>query len=819
MLNRRISFVVSLMRASVAIGGLLAGGVAAAQPQQEARPASSEPERPAEADGPEIVVTADRVGLLEKTPNDTVFGLSKPLIETPRSASFVSETTLDRYGIQTLDKLTAISPGTYTASYFGIAGAVQIRGTLAENYFRGFKRIENKGTFSTPIGGAAELQILRGPPAAVFGPGKIGGLVNFIPKSATKEGKYLTEATGEITLTAGSYKKKNATAQIGLPVSLGGVQGGIYAYGEVEDSHSFYRGINPRRQLGEISVDLDLGSDWSVAFGGMAFHSKGDIQTPGWNRLTQDLIDNQTYITGRNTTLVDANGNGRLEPTEISPGGTYPFTTSLYKGYFGFPPAADPRFVLDTGFGTTKLSPRTVFVSDADFSRTSTYTFYFDLVKSLGDNSQIKLQQFYDSLDNERFVSYGYPADYRSWTAETRLSFTFPLDLFGGALETKNLIGASYRTYKGRKKESYNSGLLSLDRRDLAFGPTATDIFDSPFDNQGGLGWETDVKSRWNDFGVFLTTDIVIGGLNVILGGRYDSYYAKSKDLGVFVFGPAELKTGVDGKKDKFTYSASATYKLPGGFMPYVTYARSAALEVEQAGDIRPSNIPNSFVSDSSLIEGGVKFQLFDNTLLGALNVYRQKRTQLGGLASIVQPTIGKGFEYEFRWLASDNLSFTLVGNIQKTRIVGPDKSTIYLPARIVGVSPQNGFGGAYLTFDFSKYGGVPGDYINTLVPKSVVSAFTTYTSDRLSWGRWGATAGVSRASKTSGILPGAVVYPSYAVANFSLFADHGPWNVTLNVDNLFDKLYFTPDAGVIADLGALPSRGREWRVTLKHKF
>ena len=39
----------------------------------------------------ELVVTArDRTGLLERAPSDSVFGLDKPLIETPRSASFAN---------------------------------------------------------------------------------------------------------------------------------------------------------------------------------------------------------------------------------------------------------------------------------------------------------------------------------------------------------------------------------------------------------------------------------------------------------------------------------------------------------------------------------------------------------------------------------------------------------------------------------------------------------------------------------------------------------------------------------------------------------
>ena len=80
----------------------------------------------------EIVVKArDKAGLLETRPNNTVFGLDKPLLETPRSASFVSDTTLQRYGIETIDGLTAVSPGTYTASFYGVPGALNIRGTLS----------------------------------------------------------------------------------------------------------------------------------------------------------------------------------------------------------------------------------------------------------------------------------------------------------------------------------------------------------------------------------------------------------------------------------------------------------------------------------------------------------------------------------------------------------------------------------------------------------------------------------------------------------------------------------------------------------------
>ncbi len=763
-----------------------------------------------------VVVTArDRnAGLLEKQPNDTVFGLDKPLIETPRSASFVSGLTLQRYGVETIDDLTAVSPGTYTASFYGVPGALNIRGTLAENYFRGFKRVENRGTYATPIGAAEQIQIVRGPPTPIYGSGKVGGMLNFIPKSGKGEGGYLEKPEGEITLTYGSYNKKDATAQVGLPVEVGQVIGGVHLYGEVEDSHSFYHGIYPKRQTGQVSADFDLGGGWSVALGGMIYRSRGDVQTSGWNRLTQDLIDNGTYVTGRDTSLVDSDGNGRLTPSEI---GYYPYASALYLAYFGSP-TTDAAHTLDTGVGTTKLSPRTVYVSAADFSKTATNTLYFDIGRKLSPDSSIKLQLFYDSLENKRFVSYGYPAWFDSDVWEARLTWDFRNEAFDGAVRAQSFVGAAYRAFDGRRRESFNSGLIALDRRDLSYGATATDIIGSPFNPGDGVRWENDNHSKWTQAGVFFTTDIAIGDkLNLMLGGRYDDYDVTSEDVGYLSYTVAGVQKA---SKGKGTYTASVSYKAPFGLMPYVTYAKASALEMSQAGDIAPglvADASDAWLSDSDLAEAGVKFQWLKGTLIGSLAGYRQNRTQLTGINAVPTGTRAKGVELEVRWLASDHFSFTFSGNSQHTTVKGPDKSFQYIPVYTVGVSGVDGYGGAYLVWDFSSIR--PGDYDYTLIPKSVVSLYGAYASDQHDWGKVFATLGVTHVTKTSGLVPGAVVYPAYAVASGSVAYEYGPYTATLNIDNLFDELYFTPVADTYANLAALPGKGREWRVTLARRF
>jgi iron complex outermembrane receptor protein len=44
-------------------------------------------------------------------------------------------------------------------------------------------------------------------------------------------------------------------------------------------------------------------------------------------------------------------------------------------------------------------------------------------------------------------------------------------------------------------------------------------------------------------------------------------------------------------------------------------------------------------------------------------------------------------------------------------------------------------------------------------------------------------------------------------------------WEADVNINNLADIQYFTPDADTYANLGALPGIGRMWKITLKRLF
>jgi iron complex outermembrane receptor protein len=755
------------------------------------------------ATAPETIqVTADPVHLMSGT-GEAATGLALPLAATPRAASQVSETTLNRYGVEGLDDLTSIAPSSYTGSFYGVEGEVNLRGAPADNYFRGFRRAENRGTYATQLAG--DVTILRGPPSPVFGAGKLGGLVDLEPAPVREN---------SVTLSYGAYEKRNLAAQAGLPVGFAGVEGRLGLKADFEDSFSFYRGLHPRHQA--FSLDLALASGaFSFAADYLFRHADGEVQTPGWNRLTQQLIDQGVYVTGRNTSLKDTDGNGRLTLEEFG-GNPYAFDPAFRP--LAITGGSDAAHRLDSGFGTALLDRRTVYLAPGvDFSRTGTNTFYAEARRDLGGDA-LRLQLFGDTLGNDRFVSYGYPATLRTQIGEARLRYDF--DRAAGAVSVQGAIGASFRLVHAVDRQSFNSGVIALDRRDLTQGPAANDTIDSPFNSDPagsiGLGWENSVSSNIADAGLFAQSEFSWQGLNLLLGGRYDDYTVRSRDDGVLAYEPPSGRAG----GGRVTGSASLSWQL-GDWMPYLTHAVSSALEAGQAGEV-PTQllVTGGWLSASRLDELGLKYAASPSNfgeLEASLALYRQSRSQLSQLGGVhVSGARGEGIELELRWLTGRHLSATLAASLSHNFIRG-DHGVAYIPARNAGISPQDGFGGAYLTYDFGGFRGSP-DYDDTLLPHLVISPYLTWSSGEAAQG-WGASLGATYSGAARQTVPDPLVFPAHVTVNASGLFRRGGWRVALNLYNVFDARFFTPDADTYANLGALPGMGRRWRIALTRRF
>src|SRR5260370_41729918 len=124
------------------------------------------------------------------------------LQEIPRSVAVIESTTMERYDIKTVNDLVTVSPGSFTGSYFGVPGSLFIRGEAGDNFFRGFRRVENRGNYETPVAATDHIEIVKGPPSPIYGGGRIGGFMNFLPKTARSESaKWLEKNTGKENAT------------------------------------------------------------------------------------------------------------------------------------------------------------------------------------------------------------------------------------------------------------------------------------------------------------------------------------------------------------------------------------------------------------------------------------------------------------------------------------------------------------------------------------------------------------------------------------------------------------------------------------------
>jgi len=829
----------------------------------------------------EIVVKTDAAGLMEERKTDSVFGIDRPLVETPRSISIVSDTTMDRYGIEDIDDFITTTPGTFGGSFFGVPGAVSIRGRLSDNYFRGFKRVTNNGFTPLPIGASSRVEIIRGPTPAIYGAGRIGGLLNFYPK--TTKGENLTAAdgmSGSLSYTGGQYNKNNVAAELNLPFLLRGREAGVSLYYEYENSDDFVKGRHPDHHLVQANMDYDVGNGFSVEFGGQYFYEKGFNQTAGWNRLTQDLIDNNVYITGHDTDLVDLDGNGRITHNEADaalgaapgadPSGTFfgvsclssfveffaPAQFFLGCGFGQFAPGT--AFDLDSGVGTTKkLSRRDQLISPFDVASTKNFTLYFDLNKDLDNGDSAKIQFFYDDTRAKQGTAHGFAGDHNMDVFEVRGTYNFKRDLTSFA-NVDVLVTGSYRRYNSVLKENFLSGYVVTDRFDLSAGSFGNDVFDTPFTVEPGgvtcgpgvtvtcnAPWDSIFNSLWTDTGGAIVTDFHFWeNFGILFNGRYDQYHFEAIDNGTITFG-APINTFVQDNIGRFSYSISGSYDLgnalglDGSVVPYGTFTQGNDPLINSNGGVSPGTIVgnNGAIAQSQLLEAGFKFSLLDDTLTGSLAVYKQKRED-NDILSNVQQEESKGVEIEAAWVITRNWSVTGTATIMKTHIADPDPNncpggTFFGsgkgefvniaptdPVLFGGIPSTSGFGGIFRALNASCLPELANGYDKAGIPHQVYSLFGTYTSDETPYGTFGGTFGGTYVSSTA-TLPVAnqVHFPDYTVFRLAVFAEYKNFSIIGTIDNLTDKRYFISNQGTFQNNTVHPGTGRIWRLTGKINF
>lgn len=786
--------------------------------------ALTSPALAAEAEEPvnEIVVT----GSLDALPVEdvgSVFGFDKTVVETPRSASTISAEQMERFGITDIYDLVAQSPGTFTNSFFGVGGALDIRGTPGEIYFRGVRRLDNPGNYPTPIAASDRIDIVRGPASPIYGPSKTGGYMNFVPKTArVKGGSFMTEPQGKLTFTGGSWEKADLQAEIRGPGKLGSQEFGYSLYAEVEDSGSYYRNMSTKQTVLQAAFDTDLAPGLRFEFGGMYHNYKGQ-QNGGWNRLTQDLVDSGTYITGTAQSL-DTDGDGQMSQGEILTGfggglsvfggfqcGGGVFASSITDACYN---SGKYTLLNLTGVGTTTLSRKLTLTGKDDVLNNRASTFYADLIWEGPDDLEIKNQLFYDSYENLNENAYGFSQFHDSYVIEDKIVVSKSYESDAGKFSFQ--LSPSIRYTRFRHGEDFNYEYFH--RVDLTVGYTPAS--DRLLSTECDCDYTSYVSGHYTDLAFAGLVDLDFSfGLDVTLGARYDTLKGVSK----YNAAKMEAAPGFAGAKDTdgdFSWSASANYKLPFGLIPYVTAARQSVVIAGQGAELDPENVAaGTWISASKLYEGGLKGTWLDDTLYAAVSVYKQKRTDYSAQSITVNQAVEtKGLEAEFRWAVDEHLLLT--GGYTRTKVynlTALESGTLF---SFFGIEDLANVSNPALYLGGQPIGLVPigskSDARRAGIPTNLYSLTGTYAFDS------GLALSASMV-KVDSVYSGqsqAVKLPAYTKFDLSASYETGPWLFRMVVKNATNEKYFRANfTELFGSTIVLPELPRSFQGTISYKF
>ncbi len=629
--------------------------------------------------------------VLPNQPVESVMGFSKTPLETPRSISVISSEMIDLLSLNDVQDLTKVAPNTFTTTRWGVQGNIDIRNMTADTYFRGIKRIEPQGNSRTTLGANDQIEIIRGAPAPYLGPGKIGGYSNLSPKSGrSRQGKYLTDPTGFFQAIYGSFDRQEISFGYGGPMNvLEDLNGGFYVYGMLDDSDTFYNHIPANQKILQAAVSQDLPNGWRLETG--ANLQRTETAGGFLNRLTQELVDNGVYWSGRPLVNLDTDNSGKIDVREMelnSPtlnrqlsGGNRPLRQRWDSRYQSVLDGTSPNVdinnppvnsALEALMGTSlapyidqqtanllALMPRG-FVMDPDSMEEVAVDYaavalerelladlglvYLDFIKDDFDDLRIKNQLFFDSQDQfkQSELPYYQKQDVYVWENKFTLQKDFNetpewLDKLS-VIVSPNVRGtwARIKSYGGDYDDRPDIMRNNNER-------TPFDLFITPFENSdplnGGAFWDRHRRSTYTEFGFGTMVDTTFWEkVNFTTGARVDYITGETVDkAGVWnitggnIDDPSSRIFNQDrvatGDDFGISHSHSLSYNLPGNIRPYITYAEQSTLMDGSNITIARGAMAAGAYEKATLEEIGVKGSFLDDTLFATLTGYRQYRS------------------------------------------------------------------------------------------------------------------------------------------------------------------------------------------------
>ena len=780
----------------------------------------------------------DEKSLLQNTrPVDSIFGTSRSLLDTPRSVTVLTPETIELLGIKDVWDLAKAVPGVTVQNYYGVPSIPVTRGLLSSVFFNGMQRVFNRNGYPVSFGSAEGMDFVRGPATANYAAALPGGYVNFVPKAP-----YFDKSRGSLKFTVGQYNEFNTQVDVGAPVLLFGKPAAYRISITNQKADSYYKGYKNDYTSVYASAKVKINPNTTIYTGG-EFYAFRANENPGWNRVTQDLIDNDNYIygqplndlTGARLSLTLPSGKvatfindtpgyvNRAALESATPfGGTrgdfgYSFLSLNGFADSGFRPNlfannADAVFFLqylgkinNPTAATVKLKGYQTLAAKGDFADADTFLYFFDTVVRPSENLTVANKFFVDAYTREKISSYGYGELGKNLTIENKLQFTQKLKGFKGI---DAVYGVSARYEDSLAKTEFT--VEPFNRRDISFGATPNDTLRSGSQrgNTGRTFWDPfgSVWSKVFTGGAFLVPDVKFTDeFSVIFSARWDNAsWKRGIPSGLGNGAPEQARP--NGGISYTNYSITPSYKLTKETTVFATVQRGTAA---QGFYVSGTITGDTNYSESTFGEFGIKTSMLDNTLYAAATIYYQELTNFDFRGGAFFAQRGRGLELEGGWAVSKQLTITANASAQDVFGRGTTYGSGFVPLTALQTTQYAGIFSADFGGRPKRGGRIAG------IPEWKANLFVKYDFGN----GFGISGGPGFVPEVLGNPEKTLKLPAYTIWDATLYYTSPKWDVSLAAKNLFSERYFTPFEAFGANSIILKGKPLQLAATVRYKF
>lgn len=789
----------------------------------------------------------------------SVYG-DQSVLDVPRSVTVITPELMEQMNIEDFADLDKIGAGTQQINYYGVPGTPALRGAKGGVYFLGLQRAFQRNEMPLSFGSLEAMDVVKGPAPAHYGAGEVGGYVNLIPKSP-----YFDKKRGSIQVEIGSYNSYRAQLDAGGPFLLGSRPAAyrVSITGQLADSYYDRIGNDFVSIYG--SLKTRLAKDVSLFTGAEYFKFKSN-ENAGWNRPTQNLIDNGQYVIGEPLSIASSswggvanrnliyNSTALVVPADVVDAGVasgfisdaqraamlnLSDETQRAAAYASFSPEQLADMTLSTsGYQytpdyfaaggkafTRKIDGSTVLSDDNDYANSTNFMYFADLQNDSDPNRSLRGQFLLDYINTDKLSTYGYAIQTRQLlfevkgTAKQRFALLKGMDL---------TYGLSMRYTDAKMLQDFFDEPFS--RRDISTGSISPNsvILTGPQTDPNGVNfWSptsqggANAHSRLWQFSAFgyaenrLTDSLKSYTSLLVAHAPYVTDYPTEVDR---VPADDPRRTEVSDNRNYYSASFSPVFTVAPGVNLYATMQYGTALDPLQGGAI----VGAGNFARNRLWEGGVKTSLLHDKLYGSLAGYKWRQSQYDERANNSEALEGKGVELELTWAVSENLTVIGSANHQQVkrfsnlgfRTIPLTEEQIALNGGVLnnpfsGIDPETGYGpyGRPATNSDLEYPGTPESQVKLFAIWSIAKGF-------------GVSGGPIWSDSYWHNFDRSIRIPSSLVWNGSVFYRTEKFDVALSVENITGEDYFYgADPVFAANTLITKAPGTNGKVSFTYRF